>query len=121
MATGDIKRNRRRMWDARHPHRGRSFGQRRAEFDHVRAVDGDRCRWCGRPVVFGSRGRYPSGSDATIDHVLPVALGGTRELSNLALCCVECNNLKGGMHPDEWMAIVRAARGAGARAKGGAA
>lgn len=27
----------------------------------------------------------------TVDHVLPLALGGTHDLDNLAACCARCN------------------------------
>lgn len=50
--------------------------------------DGHRCRYCG--VV---------GVDFQIDHVVPVALGGTSRLRNLVVACVTCNQEKGAQ---EW-------------------
>ena len=49
-----------------------------------------RCEYCGfdRPL--------------TIDHYLPVELGGTDELDNLKASCRPCNQEKGNMDPKEW-------------------
>lgn len=33
--------------------------------------------------------------EMTIDHILPVSLGGTNRLSNLQTMCTKCNNIKG--------------------------
>ncbi len=37
-----------------------------------------------------------------IDHILPVALGGSSDPHNLQLLCRPCNRTKGDMHPDKW-------------------
>lgn len=37
-----------------------------------------------------------------IDHILPIALGGTSERFNLQLLCRPCNRSKGCKHPDDW-------------------
>lgn len=44
--------------------------------------DGDLCRHCG------------SGEDIEVDHIHPVALGGTDEALNLQLLCRRCNRAK---------------------------
>lgn len=53
--------------------------------------DGYRCRECG------------ASKDETsleIDHIVPVARGGTNDISNLQTLCRECNRMK---HTDEWV------------------
>ncbi|HEY8878293.1 MAG TPA: HNH endonuclease [Roseateles sp.] len=59
----------------------------------LHAGAGGRCTYCG--VGTGLR-------RGTIDHYLPLALGGTDERGNLRWCCVDCNAAKGALHPNEW-------------------
>lgn len=53
--------------------------------------DGHACRYCGAmaPDV-----------RLVVDHVMPVALGGTDEPSNLATACFDCNAGKASVAPD---------------------
>lgn len=44
--------------------------------------DGFRCRYCGVG---------PALTELHIDHVLPVALGGTNDVDNLVTACIACN------------------------------
>ena len=46
-------------------------------------------------------------TDATIDHVLPVARGGQTTLDNTVLACVECNHAKGTRTKEEFTAYWR--------------
>lgn len=50
-----------------------------------------------------------SGHKLTVDHWLPVKLGGRTEMGNLIPCCKSCNSKKGAKHPDEWKLIIGAA------------
>lgn len=59
------------------------------------------CAYCRRPVPPDL---------LTVDHILPVALGGTRHRSNLAAACEECNADKSDRTPAEWFADVLRAR-----------
>ncbi len=52
--------------------------------------DGHRCQYCGR-------GDLP----LTVDHILPKARGGEDEWENMVCACVQCNNKKGDLTPDE--------------------
>lgn len=69
----------------------------------VGARDGWACRYCGCPVTApGQVGCHPNGDEplpgfrwATVDHVVPLSLGGTNALHNLALACAPCNARKG--------------------------
>lgn len=62
--------------------------------------DGDRCWYCG--CAFDERSG--GGRSLTIDHVEPVAAGGSSDLGNLRLCCASCNRRKGQMGADAYAA-----------------
>lgn len=64
---------------------------RRLRFEILRRDD-HACRYCGR--------RAPD-VELTVDHVVPVALGGTDDPTNLATACVDCNSGKASTSPDE--------------------
>lgn len=57
----------------------------------------DRCCWCNKQM------RY---KDATIEHVAPLAKGGSNDESNLALACPGCNSKRGddATQPAEFVA-----------------
>lgn len=63
---------------------------RRLRFEILRR-DGHACRYCGAtaPDV-----------RLSVDHVIPVALGGSDEPSNLVTACVDCNSGKSAAAPD---------------------
>lgn len=44
----------------------------------------------------------------TMDHWLPVKLGGKTEIGNLVPCCKSCNSSKGVKHPDLWLKMLGA-------------
>lgn len=48
--------------------------------------DGGRCRYCNAPL---------SQFDFEVDHVVPVAMGGSNRISNLVCACSSCNQRKG--------------------------
>lgn len=54
--------------------------------------DGNVCRYCG-----------DTGGPFHIDHVHPVALGGTNDLDNLVRACAACNLSKSDRTVEEWM------------------
>lgn len=61
--------------------------------------DGPVCRICGK--MWPST---PPKTEATIDHIVPRALGGSDRLDNLQLACKSCNHYKGAKLPDEYEA-----------------
>ncbi|MEI7745611.1 MAG: HNH endonuclease [Chloroflexota bacterium] len=61
------------------------------------ARDRNTCQYCGR-----------TGSDLTLDHVLPRHRGGAHSWENLVAACKACNHRKGGRTPEE--AKIRLAR-----------
>jgi 5-methylcytosine-specific restriction endonuclease McrA len=56
---------------------------------------GRRCVYCARPLAL---------EFATLDHVHPVARGGTHNPGNLVTACARCNRLKGDMLPADFFA-----------------
>ena len=56
------------------------------------------CQYCGTKVEDGS---------ATIDHVVPLALGGLDETINYVTCCQACNERKGSMGLVEFARTLR--------------
>lgn len=54
-----------------------------------------RCNWCHIKVDFDvpKRKRLPPGA-ATIDHIVPLSLGGTGYVENLTVACYACNKLR---------------------------
>lgn len=54
------------------------------------------CTWCCRPMIDAPV--VPDEDCAahlTLEHIVPLACGGTHDLCNLALACFECNNERG--------------------------
>ena len=47
---------------------------------------GDMCLYCGRPAE-------------VLDHVIPIAWGGTNDAENMQPICCKCNSKKGGKLP----------------------
>jgi 5-methylcytosine-specific restriction endonuclease McrA len=72
------------------------------------------CCYCGESLVFDS---------FTLDHIIPVAQGGSTHETNLVAACVKCNQRKGCRllddylteHPEAAHAFVRFAFSAGRR------
>jgi len=52
-----------------------------------------RCAGCKSPI---------DGSNYHVDHIMPLALGGSNWPSNIQILCPPCNLSKGAKHPDEW-------------------
>lgn len=63
--------------------------------DNVRKIlynnaDG-RCQLCGRQILF---------SEHTVDHIIPLSMGGLDDVSNLQICCLPCNQMKNNVLPE---------------------
>lgn len=67
--------------------------QKRALKDRVYRKYKGKCAYCGDPL---------KKEEATLDHILPKALGGTNHFHNVALSCAACNNKKGCKTPQLW-------------------
>ena len=70
-----------------HPNSARTRWQRK----QLIAIYHGRCCYCLREVNLGK----DSPLSATVDHMLPIALGGSDAISNLRLACYACNHEKG--------------------------
>ena len=56
------------------------------------------CPNCQTSLIKRGPGKYH------VDHIMPIALGGSNWPSNLQLLCPPCNMSKGAKHPNIWMA-----------------
>jgi 5-methylcytosine-specific restriction endonuclease McrA len=64
------------------------------------------CEYCKRVVVkYGRPTHVIKNLDnaCSVDHVIPLARGGTNTLDNLVIACVRCNNEKNDMLLSEWI------------------
>jgi 5-methylcytosine-specific restriction endonuclease McrA len=60
------------------------------------------CQYCAREVVIG---QYGGKRLATIDHKIPLSHGGSWKRYNLTCACKRCNELKGPMTAEEFLAL----------------
>lgn len=60
------------------------------------STDG-KCALCGRKLVY---------DDMTLDHIIPLAMGGEDNTNNLQGTCKACNLFKGSILPDDFMERV---------------
>lgn len=75
-----------------YPRRVRPFTPRQWTMLCVGQRDGSfSCAYCGVRLTMPGRG----GIEATLDHVIPRALGGGGYFANLVLACRSCNSSKG--------------------------
>lgn len=63
----------------------------RAELETLKRTQ-RHCWWCGEPLD----------ERVQIDHVIPLARGGSNDISNLRLSCPTCNAVKGSKTPAEF-------------------
>ena len=61
--------------------------------------DGTLCRLCHQPIALQLSGLHAEGP--TLEHLTPIALGGTNDLDNLALAHRACNLRRGAKAPDQ--------------------
>jgi 5-methylcytosine-specific restriction endonuclease McrA len=105
----DIIVERQRAWEA--AHRAESVARNNAR--RARIVDAPghhtssdihaqserqkhRCYWCGAKVY----------EHYHVDHVMPLALGGSDSPENLVIACPPCNLSKGARHPMEFAGVL---------------
>ncbi|MGD8717841.1 MAG: HNH endonuclease [Candidatus Zixiibacteriota bacterium] len=66
--------------------------RRRIKFNRKNVLrrDGFACQYCGRHTA-----------DLTIDHIIPIAVGGKHTWENVVASCQTCNNRKADRTPEE--------------------
>jgi len=73
-----------------------STKKRRVLVERLIERDGVSCTWCCREMIDKRIDpRIDCALHMTLEHLMPLSLGGTHELINLALACFECNNERG--------------------------
>lgn len=63
---------------------------------------GGRCFYCGQPL---------RRKDASVDHVIPSSMGGTRVIDNTVVCCKTINAYFGNLSPKQKLAVILAWNG----------
>ena len=66
-------------------------------------MNGFVCSYCGCEMDLVS-----DDMQVSVDHIVPLARGGTNDITNLVLCCRNCNIAKANMTVDQWNAKKRA-------------
>jgi 5-methylcytosine-specific restriction endonuclease McrA len=69
--------------------------RRRKIFSALRARHGDNCHWCAFPMTFGEDTLSPLA--ATVEHLIPLSVGGPNAQSNLRLAHRFCNEARARM------------------------
>lgn len=62
--------------------------------------DGMACAYCGQGVE--------DGAALSLDHIVPYALGGGNEVTNLVTCCMRCNSSRGARTVPQFAKAVAA-------------
>ena len=78
----------------------RSYEARKLKRLAILAENGGFCVYCE------GRGRVPGNKATTIDHIVPLVLGGTNKTDNLCGACKSCNSSKGARTFETWKASL---------------
>ena len=68
--------------------------------------DGGKCFWCDRRLTMETRSWPIPFNLATVDHIRPTSKGGKTLIENVVLSCFPCNNDRGNVPADEYLALV---------------
>jgi 5-methylcytosine-specific restriction endonuclease McrA len=74
----------------------------------LRRRHGDRCCYCGVTMEFTiGEGYNHNPLRASIEHVIPLSLGGAHDWENVRLACMACNEGKSRTRTaEQWLAIL---------------
>jgi len=75
---------------------------RRSTRSRIYSRDAYCCQYCGCHVTPGA------GGNATLDHIVPVELGGSNDPSNLVTACLSCNSTKQDRSTSEFVTYLTA-------------
>ena len=75
-----------------------NYGKETRKYIYNKA-DG-RCELCGRKLLM---------TEMTLDHVIPLGMGGRDEIANLQCACRMCNHLKDNLPPEEYADWIKGA------------
>lgn len=102
-------RARAREWEVKNPEkaaaiarnkrarrRGAEGSHSKKDVDFILEMQNRLCANCGTKLFRSGKKMFH------VDHVMPLALGGSNWPSNLQCLCPQCNTRKGAKHPDEW-------------------
>lgn len=95
--------NRRFRRDAKHRRRTVYRKGDKIPLKQLHARDSGRCHLCGKAVDIKKR-QWPDG--ASVDHIVPVSMGGSHTWDNVALAHIECNSLRGATGPAQLPLIL---------------
>lgn len=76
----------------------------RARWARLQAAKRAKGRRIVREMILARPCAYCGGEATQVDHIVPVALGGTDDRRNLAPACGRCNVEKGNRTPEQWKA-----------------
>ena len=101
-------------------HRRRELCERSGEsvsLYELEERDGHTCYLCGcttyrNDCTIDSNGNFTAGPTyPSIDHVIPLSLGGEHSMRNARLACVRCNSIKSAMPVEQAMEIIAGLKG----------
>lgn len=100
----DCRSIRNRKINARKNHARRGLGKLDISIYELADRDGERCNICRRKINLTLSGADPMGP--TIDHLLPISMGGTNDPLNLALAHRKCNTSRNNRGPAQLLLEV---------------
>lgn len=66
---------------------------------------GFRCAYCGRKMLIKDP-EHPHGRSFSLDHKVPIDLGGDNSLENFAVACHRCNIIKGTLRAETYKRLL---------------
>lgn len=73
----------------------RKRARRRSIRETLRKYQGNRCCWCGGPMIPVTGKTDRRWNVETLEHLKPLSMGGKDEIANMALAHYRCNQERG--------------------------